>query len=254
MTLLTAQRAFVAEIAADDDLPPSSLGMAIYRNAYRGRLADALAVSFERTRRWVGEEMFALAAAHYILSHPPQSWTLDAYGADFPEALEQLFADDPEVAELAWLEWHMQQAFAAPDRDTLTGEALAAAGLDDTDWEHLRLTPAAGLIARPVAHNIAALWRALAENDAARPAPPVGAEAVLLIWRNDLQPHYRLVDLAEFGALGVLLSGGTFGEAASQAGEANLTRFGEWFAQWLRDGLFSAITAPGTHRFAAPSD
>ena len=29
---------------------------------------------------------------------------LDAYGADFPELLAALFADDPEVAELAWLE------------------------------------------------------------------------------------------------------------------------------------------------------
>ena len=51
MTLLDTQRAFVAEITADDELPPSSLGMEIYRTAYRGRLVDALMVSFERTRR-----------------------------------------------------------------------------------------------------------------------------------------------------------------------------------------------------------
>lgn len=241
MSLLEQQRAFVAEIAADDDLPPSSRGMAIYRNAYRGRLADALSVSFERTRRWVGEEMFELASAHYILTHPPQSWTLDAYGAAFPEVLAELFGEDPEVAELAWLEWHMQQAFAAPDCATLTGEALAAAGLDEAGWEHLRLAPAAGLASREVAHDLAALWHALADGETERSVLRPTDPAVLLIWRKDLSPHYRLFEPGEFAALAPLLSGASFGETASQLGEADLPRFGQWFAQWLNEGLFGAI-------------
>lgn len=241
MTLRAAQQAFVAEIAADDDLPPSSLGMAIYRNAYRGRLAEALAVGFERTRRWVGEEMFELAAAHYILTHPPQSWTLDAYGADFPEVLAGLFAEDPEVAELAWLEWSMQQAFAAPDCSTLTPAALGAAGLGEQDWEQLRLAPAAGLAARAVTHDLAALWHALADGAPDRSVLSATDPAKLLVWRKDLSPHFRLLEQAEFAALETLLEGASFGAAASQAGEDGLARFGQWFAQWLNEGLFSAI-------------
>ena len=241
MTLREQQRAFVAEIAADDDLPNTSLGMAIYRNAYRGRLADALATSFERTRRWVGEDMFELAAAHYILTNPPKSWTLDAYGADFPETLTGLFAQDPEVAELAWLEWHMQQAFAAPDRATLTPAALADAGLEEADWEHLRLAPAAGLASRNVSHDLAALWHALVDGPAERSVLAATAPAMLLVWRKDLSPHFRLLELKEFAALKPLLDGASFGEAASQVGESELPRFGQWFAQWLSEGLFSAI-------------
>lgn len=243
MSLLAQQRAFVAEIAADDDLPPSSLGMAIYRNAYRGRLADALAVSFERTRRWVGDEMFDLAAAHYILSHPPQSWTLDVYGADFPEMLAALFADDPEVDELAWLEWHMQQAFAAPDCATLSPADLASAGLDEAGWEHLRLMPAAGLATRAVSHDLAALWHALAEGAADRSVLAASDPAMLLVWRKDLSPHFRLLEPQEFAALKPLLDGASFGEAASLLGESDLPRFGQWFAQWLSEGLFSAVAA-----------
>jgi hypothetical protein len=234
MTLIAAQRAFVAEIAADDDLPSSSLGMAIYRNAYRGRLSEALATSFERTKAWVGDEMFELAAAHYILTHPPQSWTLDAFGTDFPEALAELFAEDLEVAELAWLEWHMQQAFAAPDRDTLTGETLAAA---QPDWESLRLAPAAGLVWSEVGHDLAALWHGLSDRSGLVATDP----AILLVWRKDLSPHFRLLELAEFAALEPLLKGASFGAAASQVGEADLARFGQWFAQWLSEGLFSAV-------------
>lgn len=243
MSLLEQQRAFVAEIAADDDLPSSSLGMEIYRNAYRGRLSDALATSFERTRRWVGEDMFELAAAHYILTHPPKSWTLDTYGADLPEALELLFADDPEVTELAWLEWHMQQAFAAPDLETLTPAALAAADLGETDWEHLRLAPAAGLASRSVSHDLAALWHALADGPSERSILSASDPAMLLVWRKGLSPQFRLLEPQEFTALKPLLDGASFGEAASQIGETELPRFGQWFAQWLSEGLFSSILA-----------
>ncbi len=152
MSLLTLQSAFRAEIVADDEgLAPSSLGMAIYRDAYRGRLLAALESSFERTRRWVGEEAFTAAACHYILTHPPVSWTLDDYGGDFPELLETLFAKDPEVSELAWLEWHLSQAFAAPDTPTLDPAALAAACKTDAEWDCISFRMAAGYAMRPIA-------------------------------------------------------------------------------------------------------
>jgi len=241
MSLLDTQRAFLAEVSADDDTAPSTLGMAIYRNAYRARLSDALVVSFERTRRWVGEDMFDAACAHYILTHPPRSWTLDAYGQDFPALLAELFADDPEVTELAWMEWQMQQAFAAPDRGELTPLALAGAGLDEADWAGLRLLPAAGIAYRPMTHDLAALWRALAHDlpDGFMPDPVT--EAIMVIWRKELQPHYRLIGHAEFAALALLLDGASFGSVAEQVGETDLAQLGEWFAGWLGDGMFSAI-------------
>lgn len=241
MTLLAEQTRFLTEIAADDDAPPSSIGMGIYRNAYRARLIGALESGFERTRHWVGEAAFETAAAHYILTQPPSSWTLDAFGAQFPALLAELFAGDPEVAELAWLEWHMQQAFAAPDLPELDAARLAAAGLEEADWEHLRLIPAAGLAVRPVAHNLAALWETLADGSTGRCILSTSDPAMLLVWRKAMYPHFRLLEPAEFAALRPLLDGASFGEAALQAGETELLRFGQWFARWLNEGLFSTI-------------
>ena len=243
MTLLAEQTRFLSEIAADDDVPPSSIGMGIYRNAYRARLIGALESGYERTRRWVGEEAFEAAAAHYILTQPPSSWTLDAFGAQFPDLLAELFAGDAEVAEMAWLEWHMQQAFAAPDLPELDAAQLAASGLEETDWEHLRLVPAAGLAARSVEHDLAVMWHSLADGSARHCALSAINPAVLLVWRKDMRPQFRLLEPAEFAALKPLLDGATFGEAAVEIGEAELVRFGQWFAQWLNEGLFSAIAA-----------
>ncbi|MFM5949174.1 MAG: putative DNA-binding domain-containing protein [Novosphingobium sp.] len=239
MSLLATQRSFLAEIAADDDAPPSSLGMAIYRNAYRARLSDALAVSFERTRRWVGEDLFNMAAAHYILAHPPSQWTLDAFGDRFPEALEALFAKDPEVAALAWLEWQMQQAFAAPDRSELTAAQLGAAGLVDADWAEIRFTMAAGFASRPVRQDLARLWHSLSEDGAPVEGVDTAEPQVLIVWRQHFSPRFRLIDQGEAAVLDNLSNGVPFGQAASGRDPDQL---GQWLAAWLTDGLFSAFS------------
>ena len=245
MKLAAQQLAFAAEICADDETPPpDSRGMSIYRNGYRARLLSALEASYERTRQWVGEEAFAAAACHYVISQPPRSWTLDAYGADFPAALTSLFAQDGEVAELAWLEWHLQQAFAASDRTELSGADLAEAGLDDGDWERLRLRMAAGFAARPVAHDCAGLWQALRSSEPAGFTLELADPAVLVVWRQGLTPRYRALAKDEFAALDCLARGEPFRAAAELVGETGASVLGEWFAQWLDDGLFAGRYAP----------
>lgn len=245
MTLLAWQRSFRAEIAAsDEDGPPGSTGMAIYRDAYRGRLAAALASSFERTRRWVGAEPFDIAAAHYILTRPPADWTLDSYGADFPALLSQLFAENPEADELAWFEWHLQQAFAARDRRSLDAGRLSAAALGSDGWHALRLFAAAGFACRRIETGCVALWQALATGDGgdADLAPP--AHRWLTVWRQNDQPHFRLLADDEHHLLQSLLAGVPLGTALEQCpgsdgGDQAETRIGGWLAQWLGEGLFS---------------
>jgi hypothetical protein len=243
MSLLALQTAFHAEIVADDESEaPSSPGMGIYRDAYRARLLSALETSFVRTRRWVGAEAFTAAACHTILTDPPTGWTLDDYGADLPHLLESLFAQDPEVAELAWLEWQMQKAFAAPDAPQLDPAALAAAGLSGEDWDALAFTMAAGFAGRAVVTDCAALWIALEAGEAADFVPAGTGGEFLLVWRQGLSPHFRVVDPAEYSALTKLASGATLGEITAGVEPDVL---GAWLARWFADGLFSAFEVCG---------
>ena len=246
MTLAARQQAFYAEISATDDATaPSSVGMEIYQNAYRSRLIGALETSYERTRRWVSEDSFTAAACHYIIAHPPTGWTLDSYGDRFAAVLAQLFAGDPEVAELAWLEWHLQQAFAAPDQPELSGADLAQAGLNDGDWDQLRLTMAAGYAARTIAHDCTGLWQALRDGEATGFALEPTDPGVLVVWRQGLTPHYRVLKSDEFTALECLAQGQSFGHVATTVGEAGAAQLGGWFAQWLGEGLFAGFTVTG---------
>ena len=237
MSLLERQIVFRDEIAAEEGAaPPSSPGMAIYREAYRARLLGALETSFERTRRWVGESAFIAAASHYILTVPPTGWTLDEYGADFPGVLAELFAQDPEVAELAWLEWHRQQAFAAKDAPQLDPVALAAAGYSEQDWEQMRFAMAAGFAARRIATNCVELWAALAEGDAADFAVTHDAGTALLVWRHSFAPRHRIAASDEGHALMRIAQGATLGEVAE---DANAPKLGQWLTQWLTEGMFA---------------
>jgi hypothetical protein len=248
MSLIGQQRALLAAIVGDD--APSSGGIAVYQNAYRARLIEALKSGFERTWAWIGDDAFFTAAIHYVITHPPRSWTLDAFGADFPQVLSILFADDPEVAELAWLEWHMQQAFAAPDEavvDAAGFAALAAAGLD---WDAVRLVPVGSLSMRRVHTNATAIWHALADG-----TPPPGADqlshaAALIVWRKALSPHFRLVARDEHRALSRLAAGARFGEICAAADGytgaadegARAARAGAWLGQWIADGLIASLS------------
>lgn len=255
MSLLELQRTMRDHILADDD--PSEPGLEIYRNAYLSRLLGALQEGFALTRRWVGDESFDAAACHHVILHPPVSWTLDDYGAGFDRTLAELFAEDPEVGELAWLEWHMQRAFAATDGSVLDATMLTSGALGIADWESVCFTPVSGFAMRPVATDCVSLWQALSQDDPPTEVLPLPLplDCALIVWRKDLSPHFRIVDSAEAQALAAVAAGQQFGEvcaalAAKHGPEAAMSQAGALLGRWVQDGLIAGVRAD--RRAAAP--
>ncbi|MBD3728263.1 MAG: putative DNA-binding domain-containing protein [Sphingomonadales bacterium] len=252
---LAAQQAeFMAHVMADALALPSgwnarfASGLDIYRNAYRTRLVEALRDTFPRTVQWVGDEAFAAAAAHHLITTPPSSWTLDHAGLGFPEVLGELFANDPEVPELAWLEWAMHTAFVAADAAPLTRERFVAAtaGFAGEDWAEMRLIFQPAVQTCSVAHDIAKLWNALKQDEAVGDytlAQPGG----LVVWREGLSPVFRMADRTDAEALALLQSGASYGEACSLLAdrlgpEEAAALAGSLLGQWLADGLLVGVS------------
>ncbi len=254
-TLAVRQADFMAQVLDDERplpagwTPRHAAGLAIYRNAFRVRLVDALRETYERTARWVGEDAFRAAAAHHVIQTPPNSWTLDHVTEGFVEVLEQLFAGDPEVAELAWLEWAIHRAFVAADIAPLdaAGFAAASSGFGEEDWAGLRVEFLPSLYLRVLGHDVGALWNALASDDFAVPNYALPVPVPMLVWREDLRPTFMSFDNAEGQALRQMLDGENYGEMvqrlAGQIGEEEaVMQSGAMLGGWLGNGLIAGLS------------
>ncbi|WP_266158015.1 DNA-binding domain-containing protein [Dyella silvatica] len=120
--------------ASRDLDPPSIAGLTVYQNNYRAQLVGCLQTSYPLLSTWMGAELFREAAITHIDNHPPHAWTLDVYGADFEETLRSMFPDNPDIHELAWIEWSLSESFVAAD-----AEPIASSHLSDVDWDHARI-------------------------------------------------------------------------------------------------------------------
>lgn len=258
MSLAELQSRFIAALRSDDaPLPETWQGeekvrFTIYRNAYRSRLIDAMRETFPRTVRLVGDQAFAAAATHHLIQYLSASWTIDDAGTGFELTVAELFPEDPDVAELAWIEWAMQEAFVARDAQPLDELAFTetTAGFVDADWGSLRLQFVPGIAVRHVRHDWLTLWRMLdVDGDAtkARTLPPLAQPKGCVVWREDLRPLFALVDSAELEALESMINGGSYAQACGRMvdrlGEAKALQLaGEMLVRWLANGWMQAIS------------
>lgn len=248
MTLGELQHSFCRGLTAanpeHDELAPFAAmrGFGVYRHAYRARLHEALGTAFEKTWSWLGDDRFAHAVDAYIDAHPPSSWTLDAFGDAFGRELRRLFPDDPEVAELADLEWALHNAFTGPHTP-----ALDAATLAGVNWDRVRLLLAPTVRLLPVRTNVAAIWNAISESRDVPAAALLEEPAALLIWRQQLSPTFRTLEPDERGAITLALVGESFGTICGFVATHHadpVARAGELLAAWLRDGLLIGVSEP----------
>jgi len=244
MSLLDTQRGFRDHILAGTDAPlpgAPERGLAVYRHAYRAQLIASLRDTFEKTWAWLGDEAFDKAARHHVESHAPGSWTLNEYGRDFVQTLRDLYPGDPEVAELAWLDWTLRRAFDGPDAEAVKPELLA-----EVDWDKAVLIFVPTLTMGEVTTNSAAIWGSLADEKAPPAAERLAAPASIRIWRSGLTPKYRTIENFERRALTLAMAGSSFADLCAllvEDGDADRTAqdVGAVLAIWLQDGLISAV-------------
>ena len=164
-------------IAADAEPADAADRVGIYRNAVFANYRNALRASLPVVLRLVGEPFFHAAVDAFVRAHPSVSGDLNVYGdlfgdflAGYPHA-----ADLPYLADVARLEWAVDEAQRAADVLPAPDQVLAA--LAATAPERLpalrvRLDPSCRLVASefPVLH----IWQVnqprRADDDGARPA------------------------------------------------------------------------------------
>ncbi|TXI90997.1 MAG: DUF2063 domain-containing protein [Cupriavidus sp.] len=248
--MLDLQRSLRDHILAQDapSRPPGvptsgAPGLLVYRHAYRAQLVANLRDTYEKTCLWLGDETFDAVALAYVEKHPPSAWTLADYGDGFFEALATRWPQDPEVAELAWLDWALRRAFDGPDADPIAPEALAA-----VDWDQAMLNFVPTLCIGAVRTNAAAIWSSLADEETPPAAARLPEPAAIRVWRVDLSPQYRAIESLEEHALRLARDGASFASLCQDLAtrfsdpDAAAQAAGGFLATWIQDGLVMAVS------------
>lgn len=216
-------------------------GLVIYQNNYRTQLVNCLQVSFPQLRAWLGDEVFLEAAITHIDSRPPHAWTLDAYGADFGDTLRAMYPHNPDIHELAWIEWTLSESFVAADAAPMpTGE------LGTIDWGTARLRLNPSLRHHAATTNVTAIWSALQDGTELPDSTMLEVPSGLIVWRPDFTSRLQTIDAEGYAALLSLYDDNHFEHLCEtlvrQLGEeSGIAKAGALLADWLAAGIVTGV-------------
>ena len=114
--VLTGSAAIEARVVGTQRVPIATR-LAIYGNAYRSRLIEALESHYPALLALTGAEEFAALASAYVQAHNSSFASIRFYGGALGAFLAACpdYASRPWLGELARFEWAMTEVFDAAD-------------------------------------------------------------------------------------------------------------------------------------------
>lgn len=219
-----------------------ALGLAIYHNAYRCRLKDTLAQTYERVFKWMGPHLFEDCANEFIENHSSEHHSLNHYGDHFSHWLDS--QGQPMAAELAKVDWAMHVCFTGLDADPL--DPIDLAPLQESDWENVifHAVPTACLILST--KQAFTQWTSLEKGEPItssqrfQPRPQA-----IFVWRKGLNPMMRALGPHQAWATEKLLEGVAFSEICNHLSHISVEDAerlaGQLLSQWLMDGALKGF-------------
>jgi hypothetical protein len=241
--VLSGERAIESQVigASPEDV---AARLAIYTNAYRMRLTEALASNFPALAQLLGAGDFATMAGHYMASHVSHHASIRYFGDVLPQFLasDARYREVSLLTELAAWEWAMTEVFDAADAQAVGVESLASR--PPAEWAELRFTLHPAVRRLDLRWNVPSMWKALT-SDSARPTPELADEPrAWLLWRANLQVMFRSLDATEAAALDAVNDGQDFGELCvrlcDRADEASAPiQAAAYLRAWMEAGLIA---------------
>jgi len=220
MTLAEMQAAFQRAIMqGDDDVLSEVLDnsrtsrnvlFGVYRHAYAARLVEVVRNDHPLLHACVGDEAFNELARSYVADRPSQNQNARWFSHRLPDYLTEKHPNEPQLADLAALERALNDAFDAPDRETLTLADLAT--VSPENWSSLVFAPHPSAQRLSFKSNAHAIWLALKNEE---PPPPVETSETpenILVWRHETTPKLRRMSDEEAMMWNEAVNGVPFGD------------------------------------------
>ena len=216
-TLLDPAGNYAAAHVIDSAIPAHER-IGFYRNNVVSNFRDTLRTVYPVIERLVGAPFFDRAADRYMRVHPSASGDLNRFGEHFADFVETWppARELPYLADVARLEWLVEESFHAADRDSLRLSDLAAVPPDRREMLTFDLHPSSRLLAS--AYPIHRIWQ-VNQPDARRDAPVDLAEGgvFLLVRRHGHEVAIETLDHAGFCMLSLFAAGRNLDEASRYA-------------------------------------
>jgi hypothetical protein len=223
--------------------------LSIYRNNVFSNYRNALGTSYPVVCRLVGRSFFDTAVDAFVMARPSTSGDLNVYGRDFGDYLAGYpYASNlPYLADVARLEWAIDEAQRAPDCDRAPREVLQALGAVDRDLLPsitIALDPSCRLVASsfPLLH----IWRVNQPDyqGEVRVDLNEGADH-LLVRRDDGAVVIETLGAGPFALLRSFQRGGALGTAFAAAQDADSTfDLGTTLGAHIGAGTIASIGRP----------
>ena len=184
--------------------------LAIYANAYRYRLIDALSDNYPSVHTLLGDEGFYNDGIQYTLEYPSQHFSIRYFGSHLEAFLAQHHPESKVLAEMARFEWALRNAFDAEDVFSLGLNALQTVAPES--WAELGFVLHPSVARVDLQWNVPQLWSAIEEETGEIPIEEAEYPIPWLIWRKELKTYYRSVDVDEAWALDNVMQGANFAE------------------------------------------
>jgi hypothetical protein len=223
--------------------------LGIYRVNARENFTAALISGFPVLHAELGDDEFRRLAWSYQLRLPSTSGNLFEAGRRLPAFLADALAGTGEawLADLAQLEWAVQEAMVAPEGDARADfAALANVAPTAQAGVRLRLHPAVRVL--QLHHPVLDRWRRHHATLAAAPRPDRWhgePPERLLVRRGAAGIEIERLDTLDYLCLQSLSAGGTLGQLATAALEENTAPdLGAVLARWASTGIIDDIELP----------
>ena len=181
--------------------------LGIYADAYRLRIIEALANSYPILKALLGDDLFEKVALKYIEQYPSTYRNMRWVGDKMSEHLQANFPQYPIAAEMAAFEWGLSLAFDAEDTPILTLQHLAKIAPENWGAIQLKAHPSLQLLA--FNYNVLPMWQAL--NAEQTPPAIINLQQNCVVWRQQLNSHYRSIEPLEKLVLKQVILGISFG-------------------------------------------
>ena len=226
----------------DDKKVGATKRLKIYHDAYRLRIIDALANAYPMLKVYLGDALFESATRSYLTKIPSVHPNLRWYGAQMALHLQNTLPKYPIAAELAQFEWVLSLAFDAEDAPVLSLQDLAAIAPENWGGLRFKFHPAVQLLSPT--YNVLLVWQAL--NSEKTPPKAMQINEPCVVWRKELNSHYRSLEISEYAAIEQMVAGANFGELCeslqenAREDEATM-QAAQYLSSWLNGGLVSAM-------------